>query len=366
MLPIILIVNTTSNVSISVESDPAGIGNTVDLQLAVYESSNGTCTGNMSLLENGDADPLFSFDADVSVTCLYPGRRYWVQVDGSVLNLEGYFQIEVRDDGAGYRPPYNILCNAEPLGVVPNGGSINNNIDYTNLCSDTEAGEPTPAAFSIDKTVWFTFTAPASGNVTIDAQNDPHNIGDEIDLQLALYYSPNNTCTGILEVDSDYDIFNKDESLSVDCLEPYCLYFLQVDGSNGAFGDEDGWFTLEVRDDGGTSNFPYNNHICNAYNFGVPNTTQTRSNESNVCANVELGEPYVGNYATHTVWYQFTAPPSGRVEIDVVSTNLFLGMNTKCVFSSSNNTCTGTLSQIESSTLPTALITENIEATCLQ
>ncbi|BDS12079.1 T9SS type B sorting domain-containing protein [Aureispira anguillae] len=361
-------VNTTSNVSISVESDPAGIGNTVDLQLAVYESSNGTCTGNMSLLENGDADPLFSFDADVSVTCLYPGRRYWVQVDGSVLNLEGYFQIEVRDDGAGYRPPYNILCNAEPLGVVPNGGSINNNIDYTNLCSDTEAGEPTPAAFSIDKTVWFTFTAPASGNVTIDAQNDPHNIGDEIDLQLALYYSPNNTCTGpFLEVDSDYDIFNKDESLSVDCLEPGRLYFLQVDGSNGAFGDEDGWFTLEVRDDGGTSNFPYNNHICNAYNFGVPNTTQTRSNESNVCANVELGEPGVGNYATHTVWYQFTAPPSGRVEIDVVSTNLFLGMDPEVrVFSSSNNTCTGTLSQIESSTWPTALITENIEATCLQ
>ena len=70
----------------------------------------------MSLLENGDDDPLFSFDASVSVTCLYPGRRYWVQVDGSLLNQEGYFQIEIEDDGSGYRPPYNILCNAEPLG----------------------------------------------------------------------------------------------------------------------------------------------------------------------------------------------------------------------------------------------------------
>lgn len=359
--------NTTANVSISVESDPAGVGNTVDLQLAVYESSNGTCTGNMSLLENGDSDPLFSFDADVSVTCLYPGQRYWVQVDGSILNLEGYFQIEIEDDGAGYRPPYNILCNAEPLGVVPNGGSINNNVDYTNLCSDTEAGEPNPSAFSIDKTVWFTFTAPASGNVTIDAQNDPNNIGDEIDLQLALYYSPNNTCSGpFLEVDSDYDIFNKDESLSVDCLQPGRLYFLQVDGANGAFGDEDGWFTLEIIDDGGTSNFPYNNDLCNAYNFGVPNTAQTLNSESNVCANVELNEPGVGGYATHTVWYQFTAPPSGRVEIDVVSTNLFLGMDPEVrLFSSANNGCTGGLSQIESSTWPTALIPENIEATCL-
>jgi gliding motility-associated-like protein len=360
--------NATANVTISVESDPANLGDGVDCQLAVYESSNNLCTGTMNLLENGTDDPLFSFDASVSVTCLYPGRRYWVQVDGSLLNQEGYFQIEVEDDGNGYRPPYNILCNAEPLGVVPNGGSINNNIDYTNLCSDTEAGEPTPSAFSIDKTVWFTFQAPSSGNVIIDAFSDPNNLGDDIDLQLALYYSTTNSCTGpFLEVDSDHDIFNKDESLSVDCLEPGRIYFLQVDGSNGLFGDEDGWFTLRVRDDGGTSNFPYNNDICSAYNFGVPATTQTLNGESNVCANVEIGEPGIGNYASHTVWYQFTAPSSARVDIDVVSTNLFLGMDPEIrLFASSNNSCTGNLTELEVSNWPTALIPENIEATCLQ
>lgn len=359
--------NATANVTISVESDPANVGNSVDLQLAVYESSNNTCTGAMTLLEDGSDDPAFSFDAEVNVTCLYPGRRYWVQVDGSIINQEGYFQIEVDDDGAGFRPPYNLICNAEPLGVVPNGGNINNGVNYTNLCSDTEAGEPTPNAFSIDKTVWFTFTAPASGNVTINAENDPNNVGDEIDLQLALYYSVNNTCSGpFLEVDSDHDIFNKDESLTVDCLEGGRLYFLQVDGSNGAFGDEDGWFTLEVTDDGGTSSFPYNNNICDARNFGTPIAPQTLNNESNECANVELGEPGAGGYASHTVWYEFIAPPSGRVEIEVTSSNIFLGMDPEVrLFSSSNNTCTGNLSQIERSNLPTALIPENIEANCL-
>ncbi|MDC0231630.1 hypothetical protein OAK19_06650, partial [Aureispira] len=229
--------NATADVTISVESDPAGLGDNVDCQLAVYESSNNLCTGNMSLLENGDSDPFFSFDADVSVTCLYPGRRYWVQVDGSALNQEGYFHIEIEDDGSGYRPPYNVLCNAEPLGVVPNGGSINNGINYSNLCSDTEPVEPNPNAFSIEKTVWFTFQAPSSGNISIDAFSDPNNIGDEVDLQIALYYSTNNTCSGpFLEVDSDYDIFNKDESMDVDCLEPGRTYFLQVDGSDGIFG----------------------------------------------------------------------------------------------------------------------------------
>lgn len=358
---------TTAGVTVSVESDPAGVGNSVDLQLAVYESSNNTCTGTMTLLKNGSSDPAFSFDADVSVTCLEPGRRYWVQVDGSILNQEGYFQIRVRDDGAGYRPPYNIICQAEPLGTVPNGGSINNGTYYTNLCSDTEPGEPNPNAFNVDQTVWFTFRAPTSGNVTINALSDPRNIGDDIDLQLALYYSVNNTCSGpFLEVDSDYDGFNNDESLTVDCLEGGRLYFLQVDGANGLFGNEDGWFTLEVRDDGGTSNFPYNNNICDAYNFGTPSAQQNRNSESNVCANVELGEPGAGGYATHTVWYQFTAPPSGRVEIDVTSTNLFLGIDPEVrVFASSNNACTGNLNEVERSNLPTALITENIEATCL-
>ena len=360
--------NATSNVSINVTSDPGGLGDVVDLQLGVYESSNNSCTGAMTLLENGSADPVTSFDASVSLTCLYPGQEYWVQIDGSILNQEGYFRIDIQDDGAGQRPINNDICDAIALGLVPNGASINNGINYSNLCTDTEPGEPDPVAFGIGKTVWFTFQAPASGNVIINALNDPNLIGDEVDLQLALYSSSDNTCTGsFLEVDSDYDILNKDESLSVDCLTEGRVYFLQVDGSDGLLGDEDGWFTLEIIDDGGTSNFPYNNDICNAYDFGVPNgTIQTRAAESNICANVELSEPGVGGHATHTVWYQFTAPPSGRVEINVTSTNLLLGMDPEVyIYASSNNSCTGTLTENESSLWPTALITENIEATCL-
>lgn len=360
--------NATSDVTINVTADPGGIGDVLDLQLAVYESSNTLCTGTMNLLEDGDSDPIASFDASVSVTCLYPGQRYYVQVDGSILNQEGYFRIDIQDDGQGVRPPYNMMCNALNLGTVPNGGTINNNVNYTNLCSDTEPGEPNPSAFGIEKTAWFSFVAPASGNITINGYNDPNNVGDEIDLQLAVYYSDDNTCTGnFLEVDSDYDLFNKDEELNVDCLEGGRIYYLQVDGSGGLTGDEDGWFTLQISDDGGTSNAPYNNNICDAFSFGTPTgTLQTRSNESNVCSNVEVGEPGVGAYATHTVWYQFTAPPSGRIEINVTSTNLLLGMDPEVrIFASSTNTCTGTLSEVERSFWPTALITENIEATCL-
>jgi large repetitive protein len=358
--------NATANVTIRVESDPANLGNDVDLQLAVYESSNNLCTGGMRLLD--DADPLFSADSEVELTCLYPNRRYWVQVDGSAFDVDGYFRIIVEDDGSGIRPTNNILCNAVALGAVPNGGSINNGVNYLNLCSDTESGEPNPSAFAIEQTVWYSFIVPASGNVTIRTRNDPNNIGDQIDLQLAVYQAANNSCAGpFIEIDSRYNPLGFDESLTLECLRPGDTYFVQVDGASGALGGQEGYFTISISDDGGTSNFPYNNDICNARNFGIPTGAQQQlSNENNECANVQFSEPGVGSYATHTVWYQFTAPSSSRVRISVQSNNIFFGIDPEIrLFASSNNTCTGTFSQIESSVLPTALITETIEATCL-
>jgi large repetitive protein len=356
--------NATSNVTINLQSDPAALGDAVDLQLAVYASSDNTCNGTLTLLEDGVSNSAISFDASVNLTCLVPGQRYFIQVDGSALNVEGYFQMQLIDNGSGIRPTYNMICAAENLGAVPLGGSINNGINYQNLCADTEPGEANPTAFGIDKTVWFTFQAPPSGNITIDAFSDPNLLGDAVDLQLALYYSSDGTCNGVMvEVDSDYDFISFDEQMIVDCLTEGMTYWLQVDGSAI---NVDGYFTLQITDNGGTSNFPYNNDICNAHNFGTPGTPVTLSAESNVCANVEPGEPGVGSYATHTVWYQFIAPPSGRIQIDVTSTDIFLGMDPEIrLYASSNNSCTGTLSLVEVSSLPTALITETIETSCL-
>jgi large repetitive protein len=356
--------NATSNVTINLLSDPAALGNDVDLQLAVYASSNNNCNGSLTLLEDAVSEPVTSFNASVNLTCLVPGQRYFVQVDGSSLNVEGYFQMQIIDNGSGIRPTYNMLCAAENLGTIPTGGTLNNGVIYQNLCADIETNEADPAAFGIDKTVWFRFQAPPSGNLTIQAISDPSNLGDDVDLQLALYYSSDGTCNGTLvEVDSDYDAISIDEDLIVDCLTEGMTYWLQVDGSAL---NEDGYFGLQITDNGGTSNFPYNNDICNAHNFGTPGTMQTLNAESNVCANVQPAEPGVGNYATHTVWYQFTAPPSGRVQIDVTSTNGLTGMDPEIrLYSSSNNSCSGALSLVESSSLPTALITETIQTSCL-
>ena len=355
----------TANVRVIVESDPSNRGNNIDLQLAVYESSDNSCTGRMRRLE--DADPLLSRDAEVDLTCLYPGRRYWIQVDGSLFDTDGYFRIRVIDRGSGDRPLNNDMCNPVALGQVPSGGRINNNINYHNLCSDIQAGEPRPNAFDIEQTVWFTFQAPASGNATVEVFNDPNNVGNQIDLQLAVYRAL--SCNGpFIEIDSRHNPFGFDENISLECLIPGETYYVQVDGAaGGALGGEEGYFTIRVKDDGGSTNFPYNNNICDAYDFGIPTGTRsTRNNEDNYCANVEFSEPGIGNYAERTVWYKFTAPTSARVRIRVKANRTILGIDPEVyLFESSNNTCSGSFRRLNSSNWPTSLVTETIEESCL-
>ncbi|MEM7106044.1 MAG: hypothetical protein AAF502_23130, partial [Bacteroidota bacterium] len=356
--------NTTSSVTLDLNSDPNGLGDLIDLQVAVFESSDGTCNGTMSELES--EDDFFSFDVGMDVDCLIPGETYFVMVDGGALNVEGYFTLEVSDNGTGSIPPYNDICNAVDLGPVPDGGVIPAGPNYNNICTNTEPGEPGPSAFGIDQTVWFTFEAPTSGNATIDLNNQ-----GGIDLQVAIYTSSDGTCNGSLnEHDSEYDGLGLffDEDITLTCLVAGETYFVQIDGSDNGdlIGGAEGTFTIEIDDDGGSTVFPPNNDICNAEDFGLAlGSISVLSNENNICADTEPGEPGENGYAQQTVWYSFIAPNSGRVDI-TLSANDLLGIDSEIyLFSSSNNTCTGSLTEIDMDYDATQLLDEEIETSCL-
>ncbi len=359
---------TTSNITINLLSDPGGANaDDINLQAAVYESIDGTCNF-ASLEEVASGDELLSYDLSLEVTCLIPGNTYYLQVDGAddlVGGVEGYFEIEIIDDGTGLFPSNDDICDAINFGTVPNGGTINDGVTYSNLCATIQESpdEPNPDAFGTDQTVWFTFTPPTSGNVTISAVGG----ANDIDLQLAVYFSGDGSCDAdqMIEVESGWDgggLLFYDEDLVLTCLDNSLTYYLQVDGSSAEI---DGDFTITIADDGGSTTYPYNNDICNAYDFG-PITSQTLTNETNVCANIEPGEPGVGTYAQHTVWYEFIAPASGMVDILVDSD---LGGLTPEVhlYSSSDGTCNGTMTEIDSDTNPVTLgsIEVEINNTCV-
>lgn len=155
----------------------------------------------------------------------------------------------------GEQPPLNDnVCDALILDGFM-GSSCT--WQFTNGGATVENNEPTPQAGTCDTpgtwcdngtanhTVWFTFTAPASGSIRIET--------DVFDTQLALWEADD--CTAILNGDALLVAANDNHAGNprggalldgVTCLIPGQVYYLQVDGN----GDAKGFFTLAIADPG--------------------------------------------------------------------------------------------------------------------
>ena len=324
--------NGTYAVDISVLSDlPWPFGDAMDPQIALYESSDNTCSGTITE-KYSDYDVLnIPFTESVNIQCLEPATTYWIMVDGSGLNPQGYFDIDVTEDLSPTPVAVNDnVCSAVDLltlGATPGNTLGGVTPLYNNFCTSIEPGEPNPnwlLVNNIDHTVWFEFTTPnVAQNLNVDIELYSHN-SDNVDLQMALYLSSDNTCSGTLtEIKSEYDptiLFCLDglcdETLNDLCLAPNTKYFLQVDGS---FLNRQGYFGVEIINDGLVAG-PPNDNFCNATPMTFNGSGIARlNNETNECATVELNEPFTDHpivvSAKRTVWYSFVAPPSGRVTI---------------------------------------------------
>jgi len=217
-------------VIINALNDPANLGNDMNIELAVYESDDGTCTGAFTLVESsfitGD------FDETLVLNCPEPDKTYFILVDGNDFDVEGegHFGIEIIDNGTVAAA--DLICDAYDFGMIPVGGSVSVE-DVNNECADN-TDDPNPLAFVSQQGVWFQFQAPPSGSIQIDVlsvNEAPLNNG--IGAQIALYRTFNNVCTGFLsEVISSFsNADGEDESVQVECLTPGDSYWILVDGS---------------------------------------------------------------------------------------------------------------------------------------
>lgn len=159
----------------------------------------------------------------------------------------------------GSYPPgssYNAIDNATDLGTLSSSSSLGNNTlsNYGNFCSDN-TGDPNPWGSTNDQGVWFKFTTgdTPSSTIAIDAKDDPASVGDQIDLQLALYESSDGTSSGTLSlIQESYQGAGSahDEQMSVTCLTASTPYFLLVDGEASSANLDEGYFGLQIEDDG--------------------------------------------------------------------------------------------------------------------
>ncbi|HFC01019.1 MAG TPA: T9SS type B sorting domain-containing protein [Phaeodactylibacter sp.] len=225
---------TTSNspgyeININALSDPLNLGVPMNIELAVYESDDGTCNGNLTLVNSAfNAAP---FDESIILSCPQPNTTYFILVDGNDFDLEmrGHFGLEIIDNGAMAAP--DRRCDAYDLGMIPTGGN-SGVYNVHNECADNLT-DPNPTAFISQKSVWFYFQAPPSGSVEVavlSVDGAPWNNG--IGAQIGVYRSFNNMCTGFFsEVGSSFTIADNDETLELNCLTPGDSYWILVDGS---------------------------------------------------------------------------------------------------------------------------------------
>lgn len=224
---------------VRVLSDPENTGDFIDAEILVYRSDS--CTGTLQRF------PLFIVDysgrdAEIRLLCPTPNTTYYVLVDGAgdVVNQRGVFSITAYDPGlpAGA----DLKCDADDLGVVPEGGTTSSPTAVGNFCAGF-SGDPFVQNFISRNSVWFTFRAPSSGHILVEGFSSSI---DEIDLELALYRSDSDTCnTFFRHMYSGRDASSFDESFTFTCLDPGRQYWILADGA----GQESvGFFDLSITD----------------------------------------------------------------------------------------------------------------------
>ena len=194
---------------------------------------------------------------------------------------------------------------------------------FTNFCATT-ANEPNPASSGVrwhnNSGVWFTFTTSSNPGSIIEivALADPNQLGNDLNIQLALYTSRTD-CSAAYDFELEHWNENDfDEYMLLTCPEPNRQYYILVDGVITYPEQLDGYFSMEVRDHGvsTTPDFP-----CDAQDLGsLQSQDRLEANmASNICADNFLDPRPAAFPPRHGVWFSFIAPDSRNVSITVQS-----------------------------------------------
>lgn len=227
-----------------------------DTKLGVFEGSCGAlvCVGGNDDQAGGtvpecvvpETGSAFNRASTVTFTSGF-GVTYYVYVTG-FGGATGQFELTL----SCAAPANDNVCDAAALVYGANG-------PYYATTATVEVGEPTPPGTScndqegwctispeplLDNTVWFSFVAPASGNVSIETS--------DYDTQLAVYEADacGDILTGggtLLGANDDGGISLFSSLVTLPCLTPGVTYYVQVDGYTGAAGT----LMVELTDNGG-------------------------------------------------------------------------------------------------------------------
>lgn len=216
-------------------------GTDFDTYLAVTESCGGPCV-------QSDDDGGTGLNSLITFPTVN-GQTYYVNVTGWSATQTGTFELSLTCTPPPTPPANDDVCNAIAISTGANG-------PFSNVAASAEAGEAVPGAGTgssscesqdgwcsfelvVDNSIWFQFVAPASGSVTIDTD------GSDDDTQLAVYSADNcgdlvtgnGTLLGANDDNPDWQTTEYTSLVNLCGLAPGNLFYIQVDGYQGAEGD---------------------------------------------------------------------------------------------------------------------------------
>jgi len=273
-------------------------GSAIDTLLAIY---TGNSVGNLVFVAANDEDPLAAAGLTSRITCnVISNTTYQIAVDGFEGDA-GDIRLQL-DVGAPLPIPANDnFSNA----LVLSGSNVSTNV--TNIGATYEAGEPVHLEILGGKSVWFKWTAPSSGGVTLTASN---NLVDT----LVCVYKGTSLANLAFVAGNDEDYLTtaiEGDSTTYFNVTAGQTYQIVVDGVDGSSGNFRLSLVLGTADP-----IPANDNFANR--IALSGSTVAVTN-SNIGATLEAGEPlHLGYYGGNSVWWRWTSPGAGFVTIDTI------------------------------------------------
>jgi autotransporter-associated beta strand protein len=270
-------------------------GSTIDTLLAVY---TGTSVDNLTFIAANDEDPLSIYTS--RITCnVTAGTSYQIAVDG-FEGEAGDIRLRLDLDVAFPVPANDNFANR----ITLTGNSFSTNV--SNIGASYEPGEPMHLVTLGGKSVWWQWTAPSSGGVTLTASNNL------VDTLVCVYKGTSlANLTFVAGNDEDFLTAIEGDSTAYFNVTAGTTYQIVVDGVDGASGN----FLLKLVT-GSADPVPANDNFANRIVLSGSNVTVTNTT---LGATLEPGEPlHRGYYGGSSIWYRWTSPGTGFVTIDTI------------------------------------------------
>ncbi len=274
-------------------------GSAIDTVLAVYTGDSVT---NLTLVAANDEEPIFGYQS--VVTCnVRSNVTYQFAVDGFEGDA-GEIRLRLDLDSSIPVPSNDNFANRIPL----SGSNIRTN--WSNVGATYEPNEPMHLVTLGGKSVWWRWTAPASGGVMLTVSNSALDT-------LVCVYTGTALTNLVFVAGNDEDYFLSPEvfgdSTAYFNATAGITYQIVVDGVDGASGS----FSLRLAL-GPADPVPSNNAFANRIALTGTNAVTVGSN---LGATREVGEPlHRGYYGGSSVWWRWTSPGPGFVTIDTTNT----------------------------------------------